>query len=126
MRKRSIVFGFSLLLSAAVFAASADRQKGGAEKEVRHVLLISVDGLHALDVAGAIKDRHARIGAFVLFAAVVLQMGLGIATLVWVVPLWLWLLHQAGAMLVLTIASVHAAFVRRQRREVARSACSPL
>jgi hypothetical protein len=51
VRKRSIVFGFSLLLSAAVFAASADRQKGGAEKEVRHVLLISVDGLHALDVA---------------------------------------------------------------------------
>jgi cytochrome c oxidase assembly protein subunit 15 len=71
--------------------------------------------LHALDVAGAIKDRHARIGAFVLFAAVVLQMGLGIATLVWVVPLWLGLLHQAGAMLVLTIASVHAAFVRRQQ-----------
>jgi len=51
VRKRSIVFGFSLLLSAAVFAASAERQKGGAEKEVRHVLLISVDGLHALDVA---------------------------------------------------------------------------
>jgi Type I phosphodiesterase / nucleotide pyrophosphatase len=50
VRKR-IVFGFSLLLSAAVFAASAERQKGGAEKEVRHVLLISVDGLHALDVA---------------------------------------------------------------------------
>src|ERR1700722_14680228 len=71
--------------------------------------------LHALDVAGAIKDRHARIGAFVLFAAVVLQMGLGIATLVWVVPLWLGLLHQAGALLGLTIASVHAAFVRRQQ-----------
>ncbi len=51
MSKRSIVFGFSLLLSAAVFAASADRQKGGEENEVRNVLLISVDGLHALDVA---------------------------------------------------------------------------
>ena len=51
MSKLSIVFGFSLLLSAAVFAASADRQKGGEANEVRHVLLISVDGLHALDVA---------------------------------------------------------------------------
>ena len=71
--------------------------------------------LHALDVAGAIKDRRARIGAFVLLAAVVLQMALGIATLVWVVPLSLGLLHQAGAMLVLTIASVHAAFVGRQQ-----------
>jgi cytochrome c oxidase assembly protein subunit 15 len=71
--------------------------------------------LHALDVAGAIKDRRARIGAFVLFAAVVLQMALGIATLVWIVPLWLGLLHQAGAMLVLTAASEHATFVRRQQ-----------
>jgi cytochrome c oxidase assembly protein subunit 15 len=71
--------------------------------------------LHALDVARAIKDRRARIGAFVLCAAVVLQMALGIATLVWVVPLWLGLLHQAGAMLVLTVASGHAAFLGRQQ-----------
>ena len=34
MRKRSIVFGFSLLLSAAAFAVSAERQKGGAESEM--------------------------------------------------------------------------------------------
>jgi hypothetical protein len=32
-------------------SAAADRQKGEGEREVRHVLLISVDGLHALDVA---------------------------------------------------------------------------
>jgi Type I phosphodiesterase / nucleotide pyrophosphatase len=51
--KRSILFGLCLLLSAAVMSAAADRQKGEGEKdrEVRHVLLISVDGLHALDVA---------------------------------------------------------------------------
>jgi hypothetical protein len=49
--KRSILFGLSLLLSAAVMSAAADRQKGEGEREVRHVLLISVDGLHALDVA---------------------------------------------------------------------------
>ena len=75
--------------------------------------------LHALDVAGAIKDRHTRIGAFVLFAAVVLQMALGIATLLLVVPLWLGLLHQAGAMVVLTIACVHAAFLRPQQVNLA-------
>jgi cytochrome c oxidase assembly protein subunit 15 len=69
--------------------------------------------LHALDVASATKDRHVRIGVFVVFAAVVLQVALGIATLLWVVPLALGLLHQAMAMLVLTIASVHAAFVGR-------------
>jgi len=49
--KRSILFGLSLLFSAAVMWAAADRQKGEGEREVRHVLLISVDGLHALDVS---------------------------------------------------------------------------
>jgi hypothetical protein len=58
VRKRSIVFGLSLLLSAAVFTASADRQKGGpGKKEVRHVLLISVDGLHALDVSNYVASH---------------------------------------------------------------------
>jgi predicted AlkP superfamily pyrophosphatase or phosphodiesterase len=51
VRKRSIVFGLSLLLSGAVFSAAKDHQKGEGENGVRHVLLISVDGLHALDVA---------------------------------------------------------------------------
>jgi len=69
--------------------------------------------LHALDVAGAIKERGARTGAFVLFAATVAQIALGVATLLWVVPLSLALLHQAMAMLVLTVASVHAALVGR-------------
>jgi heme a synthase len=69
--------------------------------------------LHAIDVGGAVKDRGVRTGAFVLFAAVLLQIALGIATLVWVVPLPLALLHQAMAMLLLTAAAVHAAFVGR-------------
>jgi heme a synthase len=69
--------------------------------------------LHAIDVTGAVKDRGVRIGAFVLFAAILLQVALGIATLLWVVPLSLALLHQAMAMLVLTAATVHAAFVGR-------------
>jgi heme a synthase len=69
--------------------------------------------LHAIDVAGAVKERGVRTGAFVLFAAILLQIALGVATLLWVVPLSLALLHQAAAMLVLTVVSVHAAFVGR-------------
>ena len=67
--------------------------------------------LHLLDVARVAKVGPARTGALVLFAAVLLQVALGIATLVWVVPLPLALSHQAMAMLVLTVATVHAAFV---------------
>jgi heme a synthase len=70
--------------------------------------------LHAIDAARS-NDRGVRMGAFVLCAAVILQMALGVATLVWVVPLPLALLHQAVAMLVLTVASVHAAHVGRAR-----------
>jgi heme a synthase len=70
--------------------------------------------LHAIDVARAVKDRGVRIGAVVLFAVSVLQMALGIATLLWVVPLSLALLHQAMAMLVLTAATVHAAVVQQR------------
>jgi heme a synthase len=80
--------------------------------------------LHAIDVARTVKEGPARAEAFVLFAAVVLQVALGIATLAWVVPAPLALLHQALAMLVLTAATVHAAFVipgpsQRVRPEVA-------
>ena len=65
--------------------------------------------LHALDVARTIKAGAARTGAFVLFAAVALQVALGIAVLLLVVPLPLALLHQALAMLILTVATLHAA-----------------
>src|ERR1700723_474015 len=51
--------------------------------------------LHALDVGRAMKNGPARTGAFVLFAAIILQVALGIATLVFVVPLPLALAHQA-------------------------------
>ena len=57
MSKRSILFGLSLLFSAAVMWAAADRQKGEGEREVRHVLLISVDGLHALDVSNYVASH---------------------------------------------------------------------
>jgi heme a synthase len=67
--------------------------------------------LHALDVTRTAKTRPARLGAFALFAALMLQATLGILTLVLVVPLLLALAHQAIAMVVLTVATVHAATV---------------
>jgi heme a synthase len=70
--------------------------------------------LHAFDVERTEKNGAARVGAFMLFAAVTLQLALGVATLVLRVPLPLALLHQAMAMLVLTAATVHAAELSRQ------------
>jgi heme a synthase len=66
--------------------------------------------VHAVDVVRNEKARG-RTGAVVLLAAVALQIVLGIATLLLVVPLPLALLHQAGAMLVLTVATLHASNV---------------
>jgi heme a synthase len=65
--------------------------------------------LHALDVLRTVHNRSARIRAVVLFAAVTLQVALGIVTLVLRVPLPLALAHQAMVMLILTVATLHAA-----------------
>ena len=87
--------------------------------------------LHALDVARTVKQGWVPVSAAVLAAAVTLQATLGIWTLLWRAPLTLALAHQAMAMLVLTIATTHAALVAR-RRAVAREdiplapACSVL
>jgi heme a synthase len=59
----------------------------------------------------ALKRGPAVTGALLLAAAVTLQVALGIWTLLMVAPLDLALLHQAGAMIVLTVATVHAASV---------------
>jgi heme a synthase len=81
--------------------------------------------LHAFDAARTVKAGPARIGAFVLFAAIMLQMALGIATLLLVVPLPLALLHQAMAMLILTVATLHAAnVVERAPRVIAAPAAA--
>jgi heme a synthase len=60
--------------------------------------------LHAFDA----RHGTARTGAIVLAAAMTLQAGIGIATLLYQVPIGLALLHQAAAIAVLTIAVVHA------------------
>jgi cytochrome c oxidase assembly protein subunit 15 len=56
--------------------------------------------------------RGARVSAWVLLAAVGLQMMLGIWTLLSAVPLPLGLLHQAGAMLLLATATIHLYLAR--------------
>jgi heme a synthase len=86
-------------------------------------LIFVVAAFHAFDVARSVKASAARAGAFLLFAAITLQMALGIATLLLVVPLPLALLHQAMAMLILTAATLHAAnVVERAPRVIAAPA----
>ena len=53
MIRRNLVFCLLLLLTSLVAVA-----KDGSEKKFRHVLLISVDGLHALDVANFVESHH--------------------------------------------------------------------
>jgi cytochrome c oxidase assembly protein subunit 15 len=67
--------------------------------------------LQAFAAIRALKSGPVVTGAVLLAAAVTLQAALGIWTLLMVAPLDLALLHQAGAMVVLTIATVHAASV---------------
>ena len=74
--------------------------------------------LHAIDAARDPGDRASR-SAMMLAVAVTLQAALGIATLLFRAPLDLALLHQAMAMAVLALATVHAASL--QPRAEARS-----
>jgi len=67
--------------------------------------------IHAFNVARTVKTGPVVAGAVVLAAAVTLQAALGIFTLLMVVPISLALLHQAMAMVVLTVATIHAASV---------------
>jgi cytochrome c oxidase assembly protein subunit 15 len=67
--------------------------------------------LHAFGALRALKRGPVVAGAVLLALAVTLQAALGIWTLLMVAPLSLALLHQAMAMIVLTIAAVHAASV---------------
>jgi cytochrome c oxidase assembly protein subunit 15 len=71
-------------------------------------LLFALALWHALDAAQL--GRHpAALRAIILFALVALQALLGIVTLLLMVPLWLALAHQAGAVIVLVAATIHVA-----------------
>jgi cytochrome c oxidase assembly protein subunit 15 len=69
---------------------------------------------HAVDALRTARHQPVWRGAVALCIAVTLQAALGIATLLLVVPLPLALLHQAMAIVVLTLAVVHAAQVTRR------------
>jgi cytochrome c oxidase assembly protein subunit 15 len=71
--------------------------------------------LHAVDAVRA-RSRGATLnGALLLASTMTIQAGIGIATLLHQAPLSLALLHQAFAILVLTIAVVHAERLRPRR-----------
>jgi heme a synthase len=67
--------------------------------------------IHAVNVARTVRTGPVVAGAIILAAAVTLQAALGIFTLLMVVPISLALMHQAMAMVVLTVATSHAAMV---------------
>jgi cytochrome c oxidase assembly protein subunit 15 len=71
--------------------------------------------LHAFDAARMVKTGWIVVSAIVLAGTVAVQAALGILTLLGRVPIDLALMHQAMAMLVLTVATTHAALLARRR-----------
>jgi cytochrome c oxidase assembly protein subunit 15 len=64
---------------------------------------------HAADVLRTTRERGTRAFALALVGIATLQAALGIATLLLVVPIDVALTHQAGALVLLTVAVMHAA-----------------
>ena len=64
--------------------------------------------IHAFNVARVVKTGSVVGSAIILAATVTLQATLGILTLLMVVPISLALIHQAMAMILLTVATIHA------------------
>lgn len=62
---------------------------------------------HAIRIAPRVDDAFVVRSAFALAVAVFVQMALGIWTLLAHVPLWLGIVHQGGAVVVLAIAVLH-------------------
>jgi cytochrome c oxidase assembly protein subunit 15 len=69
-------------------------------------LLVALAALHATDCA---YSDEGRVGAITLALLLLLQAALGIATLLWHVPMSLALLHQSIAIAALVAAIIHAA-----------------
>jgi cytochrome c oxidase assembly protein subunit 15 len=78
---------------------------------------------HALDVALTRRDAAAFPAAVLLATAVTIQAGLGIVTLLQQVPLGLALAHQAMAMVLLTVAVLHAAGCQHPQQQQRADAC---
>jgi heme a synthase len=79
---------------------------------------------HVFDTFRAAQRGPSFVGALALFLVITLQAALGIATLLEHAPLVLALSHQAVAMLVLTIAALHAAGLTAPKVAPARVALS--
>lgn len=87
-------------------------------------LLLAYGLWHAIDVTRTTKDRVGKGLAHAFTFLLVVQAVIGIFTLLLVVPMSLALLHQAMAIVLLTIATVHASrlLVKRVPTVVATSA----
>lgn len=70
-------------------------------------VVLALAAIHAVRTHRAEAGRPAARGAWLLLLAVLAQAGLGIATLLLVVPLPLALAHQFGAVVVLAVAVLH-------------------
>jgi cytochrome c oxidase assembly protein subunit 15 len=70
--------------------------------------LVAVALFHAIDVWRNVEARTPRIGAAAVAAVVCAQAVLGIVTLLMAAPLALAMLHQAMALVVLAVATLHA------------------
>jgi heme a synthase len=70
--------------------------------------LAAVALLHVVDVWRNVEDRALIIGAALLAAVIGVQAVLGVVTLLAAAPLALAMLHQAMALVVLTVATLHA------------------
>jgi Type I phosphodiesterase / nucleotide pyrophosphatase len=57
VNKRILVFASLLILLSSIFAVAKDKSGAAASAKLSHVLLISVDGLHALDVANYVANN---------------------------------------------------------------------
>ena len=55
--QRSMLLASLLCLPSVTLVAPASAQQGGASHPIQHVLLISVDGMHALDLANYVQSN---------------------------------------------------------------------
>jgi len=79
-------------------------------------VLAAVVLVHAMDVVFKLDHHDAMAGALTLVALVGLQGAIGILTLINQVPIGLALAHQAMAVLLLTIAVLHAGRLAAKQR----------
>ncbi|MGE0038300.1 MAG: COX15/CtaA family protein [Xanthobacteraceae bacterium] len=86
-------------------------------------LLLIVAIWHAIDVARTVDDISVWAGALGLVALLLIQIGLGIATVLYSVPIVLALAHQGVAIAALAVAVLHAANLT-PRRSAARTAAA--